>query len=331
VPFDDRPWVVADGACGLYLAYHGLPTATNFVQRYDLCHLASDVSGLTLMPVSSSRLVMLAPAAATNASAVYVTASIGKLRADSSSTSPYRGSLYLPAMDCRGLRLSDEVTRAVASAPSNCPAGTDAEVYVLRSRDAGRRWSLVPVTATSGSTVPLWSVWAAVASTGTVYLFWTDAHSIYLDVSRDGGAHWTAPRRIATSPSLTGIEPTADASGPDTVEVAWYGAPVAGFPEDARTFGTAGDPHAVPWRVFWARSTDGGSSFEQFAATGPVHTGAACVSGDACGFGGSLRDLFEDFGLAISPTTGRASITYTSDQPQGDLLHDYTGYATEAP
>jgi hypothetical protein len=47
-----------------------------------------------------------------------------------------------------------------------------------------------------------------------------------------------------------------------------------------------------------------------------VHTGGVCESGIACT---GNRDLYDDFGVAASPTTGLASIIYSDDQfdPRG--------------
>jgi hypothetical protein len=85
------------------------------------------------------------------------------------------------------------------------------------------------------------------------------------------------------------------------------------------------------WSVYHARSTDGGHTFRvQRRLTSLVHRGAVCTDGEVCPGDGS-RDLFDDFGIAISPTTGATAIVYTSDQPQGDLKHDFVGFVTVAP
>jgi hypothetical protein len=125
--------------------------------------------------------------------------------------------------------------------------------------------------------------------------------------------------------------PTVAAETAGTVEVAWYGAPVAGVADHQAVAGKPGDPRAVPWSVEWARSTNSGAGFQQVAATGTLHTGNVCTRGVGCDFWSGERDLFDDFGIAISATTHRASIAYTSDQPQGDIYHDFTGFATEVP
>ena len=54
-----------------------------------------------------------------------------------------------------------------------------------------------------------------------------------------------------------------------------------------------------------------GSSWTRRTATPIVHYGGICESGVTCT---GNRDLFDDFGVAASPTTGLASIIYSDDQ-----------------
>src|SRR5437868_15161473 len=54
-----------------------------------------------------------------------------------------------------------------------------------------------------------------------------------------------------------------------------------------------------------------GSAFTQVKATPEVHFGGVCEGGVTCT---GNRDLFDDFGVAASPTTGLASIIYSDDQ-----------------
>jgi hypothetical protein len=178
---------------------------------------------------------------------------------------------------------------------------------------------------------PVWATWLATDAAGNVYLVWWDNHHVYLDVSNDGGEHWTAPRQVDQAPSDTSIFATAAAGAPGVVELAWYGTDRSGAPDDTAVMGQPGSATAAPWYVYWARSTDGGRTFAQTAATPVVHRGAECVAGGQCNNFSNERDLLDDFGLAISPTTGRASIAYDSDQPQGDIFHTFTAYATEEP
>ncbi len=62
------------------------------------------------------------------------------------------------------------------------------------------------------------------------------------------------------------------------------------------------------------RATSGGS-FKQVAASPIVHFGGVCESGIACS---GNRDLFDDFGVAVHPATGLASIIYSDDQYTND-------------
>jgi len=69
-----------------------------------------------------------------------------------------------------------------------------------------------------------------------------------------------------------------------------------------------------------------GSTFTQAAATPIIHYGGVCESGVGCT---GNRDLFDDFGIAVSPTTGAASITYSDDQPGNTGAADHTAIATQ--
>jgi len=41
------------------------------------------------------------------------------------------------------------------------------------------------------------------------------------------------------------------------------------------------------------------------------------------------RDLYDDFGVAVNPTTGLASIVYSDDQPGNTGAADHTAVATQ--
>ncbi len=41
------------------------------------------------------------------------------------------------------------------------------------------------------------------------------------------------------------------------------------------------------------------------------------------------RDLYDDFGIAVNPTTGLSSITYSDDQPGNTGSADHTAIATQ--
>src|SRR3954454_22646220 len=92
----------------------------------------------------------------------------------------------------------------------------------------------------------------------------------------------------------------------------------------------ASNATSTPWYVYAAESRDGGATFTQSQATGVIHRGELCTHGSGCADENS-RNLLDDFGVAISPTTGLTSITYTSDQPDGTAGHAFTGYTTMLP
>jgi hypothetical protein len=79
-----------------------------------------------------------------------------------------------------------------------------------------------------------------------------------------------------------------------------------------------------------AKSSDGGATFTQSVVTDVVHTGVLCTSGGGCGVVTGDRNLLDDFGVIISPTTGRVSTTYDNDQPGGVQGRTHTDFATES-
>jgi len=160
---------------------------------------------------------------------------------------------------------------------------------------------------------------------GTVYFVWSDNHNAYLASSSDGGKTWTSPVQI--NHGGTAVYPTAAGGTPGIVKVAFYGSNVAGDANDPTAMGYPDAPGAAQWTVQVAQSTNYGHAFTLSTATSLVHTGVLCTQGSACSIPNS-RDLFDDFGNVISPTTGTLSIAYTSDQPGGTNRSDFTGYAT---
>src|SRR2546428_8445864 len=76
-----------------------------------------------------------------------------------------------------------------------------------------------------------------------------------------------------------------------------------------------------PWSVSSAKTpkaTTNPANFTQVAATPIIHYGGVCESGATCT---GNRDLYDDFGVAASPTTGLASIVYSDDQYSNTPTH----------
>ena len=316
VPADDRPWIVAEGPCRVHLTYHAGPTVANVVNTYDLCNPAAIVQGLTLTPVAATRYASLAGPAALGRRATYVTAGFGKPVMD-------RGRLVIPAMDCPGLTLDQEIARA-EHADADCPAGTNAELYVEVADPASASWTLRPVTRSARRDVAIWPVSAAVDGRGRLYLAWTDDVDSWLQRSDDGGATWSAPRRLNPI-GATAVYPSVAAAGDGTVIVAWYQADRRGNANDA------GAMRGARWSLRWAGSRNAGRSMAATSTADPlIHTGVLCTKGDACARPNS-RNLFDDFGAAINPDSRIATVVYTSDQPGGVRADDVTRFVTGWP
>jgi len=346
VPGDDRPWVAADGACRVYLNYHAGPTLANVVNVYDLCDPLATVAGVTLTPIESTRYPSLSTSAPTDAPATYVTAGFGKMAVDTAPSSPGYHHIYIPMMDCPRMTLQQEVARA-AAADTACPAGTNAEVYVLVGVPGGPNpgpaglttpglppavgWTLMDLGPSPNSAVAVWPATASVDRDGDVVVAWHDNHHSYVQASADLGHHWTAPAAIPFYGSA--VYPTVATTGNGRALVAFYGADRAGDANDATTMGAPGAAGAATWALeaVTVRYDHGHSpvAFGAVQSLDPlVHRGMLCTQGDACSVPGS-RDLFDNFGAVTSPTDGRTTIVYTSDGG-GPLAADTT-YAVTTP
>jgi len=146
---------------------------------------------------------------------------------------------------------------------------------------------------------------------GNLYLVFTDDHNLYYSFSIDHGTSWSAPSQINQSPSSTAIMPWSVAGGAGKLDVVWYG---TSYYDGVNT--PDNYPSSAAWYVYFAQTlqaTTPGSSFTPVPASGIVHYGGVCEGGVAC-TAPANRDLLDDFGVATSPTTGLATIIYTSDQ-----------------
>jgi hypothetical protein len=143
---------------------------------------------------------------------------------------------------------------------------------------------------------------------GNVYSVYTDDHHVYYSFSKDHAKTWSGPYLISTT-SGTQIFPWSTAGDRGKLDVVYYQTPhydgtnsPDNYPSSAAwTVGFAQNLNALTPRSAWSRQT----------ASPIVHFGGVCESGVACQ---GNRDLYDDFGVAASPTTGFASIIYSDDQ-----------------
>src|SRR2546422_465997 len=207
-----------------------------------------------------------------------------------------------------------------------------ANVYVSTSRDGGGSWVLNP----TGASIPVDDrEWIAADFTdnivynnpntsldyghqfinvnvdiaGNVYVVYSDNHNIFYSFSKTLGQTWSGPFQINNGQSKTAIFPWSTAGSDGALDVVWYG---------TNYFDGVNPPDNYPmtaaWKVYFSqnlKATTPGSSWSQVAASGTIHYGGVCESGVTCT---GNRDLLDDFGVAASPTTGLATIIYTSDQ-----------------
>jgi len=319
-PSEDRPWLAADGACTVYMAYQNGdsgPPSREMVSRFDACQTPVQTgSGEVLNPVQSP-------------TDPYPLGSFlaGKPMVDNSPQSRFRHRLYIPTGGCE----TDVPgpTFVPSTDPFDCQFAR-ASISIAVSSDGGQSFTVHRVTDSTTHQLQIWPDELAIDAAGQIYLVWGDNRHVYLDTSTDGGATWSAPRTVDRPPALSTAIPQVAAGASGHVDIAWYGAQRAGAANDQSVMGAPGAPGAATWRVYFAKSTDGGRTFAQTAVTPEVHTGIVCTSANACTVTHS-RDMFEDFGIAISPTTGRASLAYDIDQPtiQPGATNIVVGFATE--
>jgi hypothetical protein len=316
VPAQDRPWLAADGPCTVYVAYHQLPLFTPTVNAYDVCGNGSvPVStGAALDPVNSTDLTLSDFPGLSN--------SFNKQVVDTSPTSPHRHAIYVPMSLCKITQFPDLVTNATAS---NCPQGT--QYLVAVSTDGGQTFAYHPVALDPAGSSLVWTGTVGTDAHGTVYFTWSDNKNAYIDVSKDGGTTWSKPKRLNAA-NTAAVYPTVVGGKSGRVDVAWYGSDRAGDSNDTKAMGKPNAAGSAKWYVRVGRSTNSGATFTTRTVSAIIHRGELCTHGSGCSDANS-RNLLDDFGITISPTTGLDSIAFTDDQPQGAAGTAFTAYATE--
>ena len=306
VPGDDREWIAADGAAKVCISYHDLPTFNvNVDCSYD--------AGMTFVQHASAiDLVAYAFLLQNN--------QIGNLAID-----PVNDVVY-------------QILVGIAS-PAEIACGIRGTckyhaVWMAVSTDGGRTFSNYPVYVGASDQVGYGHVFpnVTVDRAGNVYAVFSDDHDVFAAVSTDQGKTWSTPARVNRDPAGTAIFPWAVAGDAGKLDVVYYG-----------TSSSSSSSKSATWHAYFAQNLDAtspDSRFTQVRATPVVHRGGACESGISCN---GNRDLYDDFGVAASPTNGLASIAYTSDQysaqetarpgctaQQSNTLHcDHTSIATQ--
>jgi hypothetical protein len=176
------------------------------------------------------------------------------------------------------------------------------------STDGGTTFTDYPVYLNPDPTVGYGHqfVNVSVDKAGNVYSVYTDDHNVYYSFSTDRGRTWSGPYQI--SHGGTAIFPWSTAGDAGRLDVVYYTTPYFGT-EHPDNY-----PASAAWTVGFAQNLHAvtpGSAWNVQTASPVVHFGGVCESGVTCT---GNRDLFDDFGVAASPTTGLASIIYSDDQ-----------------
>jgi hypothetical protein len=314
IPAQDRPWLAGDGPCNIVIGYHQLPTFTPMVNTYDVCTNGNVPTnqGAALDPTNSTALTL--------SDFPGTSSSFNKLAIDTSPTSKYRHNIYFPMSLCNAEMATDVLTNEV----NPCP-GT--QYLVAVSSDGGSTFTYHKVALDPSDATLVWAATTATDAAGTVYFTWSDARNAYLNVSHDGGQTWSKSKTLNPS-GTTAVYPTVAAGKTGRVDIAWYGTNRKGNANDSKVMGKVNAAGSANWVVQLARSTNSGATFSVRTVSSAIHRGALCTSGGGCAGDGS-RNLLDDFGVAISPTTGLDSIAFTDDQPQGAAGTTFTAFATE--
>lgn len=281
VPGDDREWIAADGASKVCISYHDVATSNIDVN----CSADAGASFTQLGTAIDTRHAFLID-----------DNMIGNLAIDAGSHVVYQ--------TFSGIAGAGDVTGG---------AGNHV-VWMAVSTDGGRTFVDHAVFVNPNAAVSYGHqfVNVSVDRAGNVYSVFTDDHNLFYSFSTDQGQTWSAPVQINQAPSNTAIMPWSVAGGAGKLDVVWYG---TSFFDGV----TVPDnyPATASWQVYFAQNltATSGGAFTQVAASPVNHFGGVCESGATCT---GNRDLFDDFGVAASPTTGLASIVYSDDQFRND-------------
>ncbi|MCA1689650.1 MAG: hypothetical protein LC720_04170, partial [Actinobacteria bacterium] len=289
VPGDDREWIAADGPSKVCTSYHDLVTSNIDVN-------CSQNAGTTFTQLGE----------AIDPAHVYLIQNneLGNVAIDPGTHNVYQV--------LNGIGSADFICSTLATCGYHV-------LYMAVSTDGGQTFTdhqiyAGPATASYDHNFPNVTVDRA----GNVYAVYSDNHSVLMSYSTDHGASWHGPYTVSKTPAATAIFPWGVAGKSGRLGIAYYGSSYASGSTPPDSF-----PASAQWHAYYAENdavlTNPGA-FSQTQATPVNHTGAVCEGGISCT---GNRDLYDDFGVAVSPVTDTASIVYSDDQ--------YDGFANNPP
>ena len=291
LPIDDRPWVAATGASKVCISYLTAPGI--LLPQVGLHVQCSSDAGHSFPQVAN----------AYDTSAVGLAASQGGSRTGNLVFDPSNPSNMYTVFAYENIE----------DGPN--PSAFLHNVGIAASSDGGVTWHDYPVHINPDISAKYDNqfVNVAVDKAGVVYVAYSDNHGIFVQYSKTHGQTFSAPFQVSQGTD-TAVMPWLAAGDAGMVDLVYYQAVgYAGNPETA--------PLSVAWKVVMAQSLAAASAAPGYSYTtvNPVvHHGGVCEGGALCT---GNRDLYDDFGIEASPTTGLASIIYTDDQYQSDANH----------
>lgn len=317
VALADRPWLTPTGACGIYITYKHQPSNDTLVNRFDLCNPATLAVGSALNPVTSTSTTLEGTAGLNNRPGKPALLPPGV---------PGAGTLIVPMLECQ-MPTPDHFVANLETGNNEC---TDlGAVDVGISTDGGLTFTNVRAATIERGRVPIWGVSAAVDAGGVVYVSWFDDLDAYIVSSRDAGRTWSRTTRL-NSGLGTAAYPTVAAGRRGHVAVAWYGTTRRFDANDAtpKGMGAAGSPAGAPWHLYIARSTDSGGTWSVQRVGTQVHRGALCTWGTSCAGNGD-RNMFDNFGAVVSPTTGKLVVAHMADDLTSSVVNRWVVVTAE--
>jgi hypothetical protein len=279
---DDREWIAAEGASKVCISYHDVATFNIDVNcSYD----------------AGSTFTQLGDAIDANHVFLFQNNGSGNLAIDPASHTIY------------------QVFSGIANASETVcgTAGTCGyhAVWVAVSTDGGATFTDTPIYVNPNTAVGYNHQFVNVTldQAGNVYAVFSDNHNVYYSFSTTQGASWQGPYQVSTVPAKTAIFPWAVAGRAGALDIVYYGTAYYDGANPPDNY-----PMSASWYVYFAQNlsaTTPGSAFSQRQASPIIHYGGVCEGGVSCT---GNRDLYDDFGVSASPTTGMASIIYSDDQ-----------------
>jgi hypothetical protein len=282
---DDREWIAADGASKVCISYHDAAT-------FNIDVNCSTDAGATF--------TQLGEAFDTNHAWLAQNNSTGNLMIDPTSHIVYQ--------TFSGIANANEVA---CSTQGTCGYHV---VWMAVSTDGGKTFTDHVVYNNPTTTVSYGHQFVnmSIDRAGNLYSVFSDNHNVFYSFSKNHGSTWSAPVQVNKSPSSTAVMPWSVANHAGHIDIVWYGTSYYDGVNPPDNY-----PMSASWFVYMAQnlSATGSGGFTQVAVTPIIHFGGVCEGGVTCT---GNRDLYDDFGIAVVPGTGLASIIYSDDQYTND-------------